>query len=502
MKHSKFLIPAVAAFFAVVLTSCGNVTSNSDSTNSSSDSSSTSGSTSSTGQDELYICVYDGGYGTEWLQQMASDYQKKTGVVVHAEASTSILDRLEDQLENGADYDIYMSHDINWQNFAARDLLANLDDLYTKEIDNKGTTFEQRVASGASELSVAENGKGDEHHYKVCYTQGAGGFLYNIDMFNKNGWTIPTTYQELTALCSTIVSAQIEIPGSRKTVVPFAWSGSDRQYYWDYPVFEWWAQLAGLDKIEKIKQYKGDDGSYSKGYEMYNPATNYKEFLQAYDMWYNLIAKNAAYSAEGAYGAKLATAQAQFANGEAAMIPYAQWGKYEIESATAGDLSFDIAMMKTPKATSSSIDVNYQVGFGDSIIVPNNIKDHSKELAKNFIAYMSTPEACRTFAEKSQGAFLAFDYSNVDLSEIEATDTFIKSVHEKLTDTTCFNLVSTNPITYWNVNKVMPWIENTYYYTSACSKPAENTSSIIGNIIYGKAQTGWNVWLRNAGLSD
>jgi hypothetical protein len=103
---------------------------------------------------------------------------------------------------------------------------------------------------------------------------------------------------------------------------------------------------------------------------MYNPTSYYKEFLQAYDMWWNLIGNKSANSISSSYSDSLGTAQSNFNAGKSAMIPYAEWAKYELESTNGGKLDFDIAMMKTPKATASSQDMNYMVGFGDSMIIP------------------------------------------------------------------------------------------------------------------------------------
>lgn len=465
-----FILPLMVLSLGCTLASCGNNTRASD---------------------ELRICVYDGGYGTEWLNQMAKDYEAKTGIKVIPEVDSTILDRIEDQLENVSDYDIYMSHDINWQNYAARGLLANLDDLYSRKVDGfENTTFKDRVIDGALEYSKTAGEDETEHFYKVCYTQGAGGFIYNVDMFKDNGWEVPETYDELVALCNTINEAKIQIDGTRNTVKPFAWSGADRQYYWDYIVYEWWIQLAGDAKIETFKQFSSA--------EVYNPDGNFKEFIQAYEMWYNLIAIAPENSTTDSYSQKLVSAQAQFANGEVAMIPYAQWAKKEIQNAVGHALDFDIAMMQTPKAVAGAQDYNYLVGFGDSMIIPENTPN--KEIAKDFILYMATAEACKTFIEKSEGAFLAFDYSDIDLSSIEVNDTYIKSVHDKLTKSKGFNLASKSEIAIWNVNTFMPWIENQYFYQSACSKPESATPTIIGNDIYKRAKEGWTVWSRNAGI--
>jgi ABC-type glycerol-3-phosphate transport system substrate-binding protein len=481
MKKNTMLFLALGALTSLAgLTACG-------------------GGSAAKADDEIWICVYDGGYGTTWLKDVSDSFTAKTGIKVHYDADTSVLDRIESALKDGGDYDIYMSHGINWQSYAANGWLANLDDLYTTSVDGYSGTFSDRLANGATALSKITSDDGAEHYYKVCYTQGAGGFVYNVDMFKTNNWSVPTTYDELKTLCQTITAAKIS-DGERGYVTPFAWSGKDRQYYWDYPVFEWWYQLAGKDKIDTVTKYMGPTGKYVDGYEMYNPSSYYKEFMQAYDMWYNLIASDSANSMASSYSATLASAQANFVNGKSAMIPYAQWAKYELSAiADGGTLPFNIAMMKTPKATASASDCNYMVGFGDSMVIPANSKQI--ENSKKFLNYMATEEACKTFVKDSNGAFLAFDYTKVDLSDMEASDTFIKSVHEKLS-TTNFSLSSTNPITYRTVNCVMPWVYNKYYYQSACQDNASFTAEKVGALVYNTAKTNWPTWLRNASLTD
>ena len=101
------------------------------------------------------------------------------------------------------------------------------------------------------EVSKLEDG----HYYKVCYTQGAGGLVYNKTMFEQNGWSVPTTYAELKALCKTIADAHL-MTDNLEPIVPIVWSGADREYYWDYIVFEWWAQLGGEEAINNYKAFE------------------------------------------------------------------------------------------------------------------------------------------------------------------------------------------------------------------------------------------------------
>ena len=476
MKRKLILLPLVALAMPL-LTGCGGGQERNENT--------------------LMVCVYDGGYGTAWIDQVAKDYEAKTGVKVQWEADQSILDRITSDLENPT-YDVYMSHDISWQSFAAQGLLAELDDLYAKEVEGTGKTLKQRLIKGAEEIS-----KFQDHYYKVCYTAGAGGLVYNVDMFKEHGWSIPKTYDELKALCQTIYEAEISV--GLDTVVPIAWS-ADREYYFDYLVFEWWAQLGGEEAINNYKTFKGPDGKYATGYEVYNPTGAHKEFYQAYQMWYDLFTPEAnhKYSNVNPQDTKLVQANSMFASGKAAMIPYAQWAKWEIQSNSGIKFDFDVAMMKTPRANSEvTKDYNYNVGFGDSIVVANNIPDESKALAKDFIAYLAGKEACKTFVDKAQGAFLAFDYSDVDLGDL-LKDTYIKSVYEKLTDCTQFNLVSTNPVAYVNSAAIMPWLNNNYYYSKAFAAP-DNTDyapAAVGQTIYESAKGSWPSWVAKAGVKD
>ena len=448
------------------------------------------------GENELYITVYDGGYGTEWIDSVSKAYSAKTGVKVIWKADQSILDRMDSELE-APESDIYMSHDIRWQEYAEAGQLEVLDDLYEMEVDGIGKTFKNRLCKGAEEVSRLEDG----HYYKVCYTQGAGGLIYNKTMFDENGWSVPTTYDELVTLCQTINSAHVETDEPGQYVKPIGWSGGDREYYWDYIVFEWWAQLGGAEAINKYKAYLGDDGKYNTGYQVYNPSTNHKEFVQAYQLWRDLIVANKSFSNNNAQDAKLFNVNSMFASKQVAMVPYAQWAKYEIQQNSGIQFDFDIAMMKTPRVSGAKGDFNYNVGFGDSMVIPSNIPDTSKSVAKDFLKYLATAEACKTFVDKARGAFLAFDYSDVDLGDL-LDDTYIASVYNKLTTCTNVNVCSMNPVAYINSASIMPWIGNTYYYSKAFSDPSNSaySSSTVGQNLYTTAQNGWASWVRLAGF--
>lgn len=439
----------------------------------------------------LAILAYNGGYGTEWLEDICLKFEEETGISVSYATDATILDKMDSQLVDVSDYDIYMSHGIAWQNYAERGLLANLDDLYESDVGG-GKKFKNRFASDPSVYSKYKNDEGEEHYYKVAFTQGAGGIVYNIDMFEKNGWTVPETYDELVTLCDKIVAAGI---------VPFAWAGSgqNRDYYWDYPIYEWWAEMDGVDKINEWLTFKGADGTYKNGYDNFDPNGKYANFKKAYQMWYDLIAAKPQNSNDRAYGTTLSTAQAMFFNQEAAMIPYGQWAKHEIEKAMGKDFTFDVAMMHTPKVNKDSKNYNFMVGFGDSMIVPEN--SPNKEAAKDFLRFMSGEYACKAFVEKADGPFLSFDYSTIDMTDLNNSSTYIKSIYDILTKSVNFSTASNSPILVLNGDtKIQPWFNNERYYSAALQKPSANTPDEVMKKLYDSAKNSWPSICRTAGV--
>ena len=480
MKKSKKMVSILGAVLTMgVLSACGGGTPRQPGT--------------------LSIMFYNGGYGDNWVKEIVDQYMEETGNIVEAVPDKTISSKAETNLasKNGSEYDIFISHDLNWQNFADRGLLANLDDLYeSKTIE--GDKFADRVLPAAKEISKYKAVRdSEEHYYKVCLTQGAGGFVYNEDLFASKGWTVPTTYAELTALCKTI--SETTIDGGSDKYIPFAWAGGGetRDYYWDYPIFEWWAEMDGIEAIEAWKTFKGADGTYAKGYDNFDPEGKYKNFKEAYKMWYDLVALNNNYSNKDAQGAQLTTAQDLFFSGKAAMIPYGQWAKYEIESAKRQDFTFNVRMMKTPRVSATNDYYNFMVGFGDSMIVAKN--SPNLEVAKDFLRYMATKTACKTFVKEAQGPFLAFDYSNVDLTDIRAENSYIDSMYKILTECVNFSIASNSPITVANGDiEIQPWFGNTRYYKEAFVTPANNTPDIVFEKVYAAAKDAWARLCRNA----
>lgn len=482
----KSILTLIVATLLFTISSCNNGSGNSQ-----------------TGSRNLKIAVYLGGYGQVWINTLARAFEAENeGVTIEIEANPDLPSEIPNRLENRSDDDLFFSHGIQWEKAAVQGYLENLDDLYQMEVEN-GVKFEERVLE-----SFLNTAKFNGHYYKVPWTNGAGGLIYNKKMFDKHGWEVPTTYDELVELCTTIYDAKIKVdPNNMKpnapTIKPFVWSSET--YYWDYLVYDWWAQLAGVDKIDTYTKLESP--------EVFNPETN-PEQMKAFEAWVDLVAKNPQYSMEDSVGKQYMAAQMDFLNGFAAMIPCAQWLEMEMISNIDPEI-MEMAIMPAPFLSEAKKDengnpirVNYAVGAGDSIIIPSHSKE--KDIAKEFLRFIARNENLKIFTEKTNGVMLAMDYSEVEFDESKLS-TFAKGILDINKNSQKFDLYSQSLLVLdgklsiqWAPEGIQHYADYVNYYNNSeylnnpSSYPEKDVLATFKNV-YNTVENNWNKWLDEIG---
>ena len=127
----------------------------------------------------LNITYYNGGYGQAWIEEMKTEFEKDyPGVTVRLTASDNVTGTLQTELENSPD-DIYISHDIAWETYGTKGLIADLTtDLYEATIytdsnqDGLPIRFKDLLTQSSLTCSAYMG-----HYYKVAQVQGAGGIF-------------------------------------------------------------------------------------------------------------------------------------------------------------------------------------------------------------------------------------------------------------------------------------------------------------------------------------
>ena len=178
-----------------------------------------------------------------------------------------------------------------------------------------------------------------EGTYAVPYVANAAGILYNRDMFEEHGWTIPTTWDELLTLCDTIQGEGIQ---------PFYFGFKDT---WTC-LAPWNAMAVDLAPADASKQVNRGETTFAKEYR--EVSEKYLELLQ--------------YGPEDPFAYGYNDACTAFARGESAMYPIGSYAAPQILSVNP-DLNLDSFVMPANDAAdgntlNSGIDLQFCVTAG------------------------------------------------------------------------------------------------------------------------------------------
>ncbi len=380
----------------------------------------------------LNIILYNAGWGSEWLEDVITKWESenegyKVNLTAKYEVKTLINRHLSSR--NNTD-DLYITTDSGWRNYAYQGKFAPLDDLMSETVD--GMTVEEKV-NDEFRSSLKMNVSGEEHVYRLPWTSGFGGIYYNAKMFEENGWKVPTTTSELTALVKEILENPVEVKGDdAASVKPFVYTGENTDYF-DYAIFNWWMQLAGYDKVKEFYNYES-----AENFNWQNKDSAYSSLKTVVDYWKTLFSdvtietidesgKKTTEQTSTYIGGSLSytnhQAQQDFFNGKAAMIFDGDWIYNEtLEYGTKPD-GFEMKLMKTPVFDGAKdTDVSYVIGSDQYIAIPASSK--KQDLAKSFIKTMISNWSLSNFTNKSHG-FLA--YQNTDSSSIDTSNSYISS---------------------------------------------------------------------------
>lgn len=370
------------------------------------------------------ICLNEG-YGKEWIEEAVRLWEKKNpGYTVNLNATSDASSIIESDLsKKGNTDDVYISVSSKWKRYAGGGRFLALDDLLDEQVD--GMALKDKINDEYKNSIYFKTQTGETHTYRLPWTSGIGGIMYNAKMFEENHWQVPTTYDELVALCKTIIDARIPSDPSDPTsayVYPFAYTGSNTDYF-DYTTFTWWSQLVGTEAINSFKNYTKDSLSNFA----YVSNKTYAGLEKATEMWNNLFNNpNLKISDPEDISRDNHTSQKNFMNGKAAMMFNGDWVYNEmLNYSTTKTLpsNFELKIMKTPKATDAlEEDASYIIGEDQYIAIPATTS--KPDLAKDFIKTLVSDDVLKIFHNEAHG-LMAYRLSK---GSYDTQDSFMKSL--------------------------------------------------------------------------
>lgn len=371
-------------------------------------------------QNVLNIVCINAGYGRVWIdkiaEQFTADHPEITVKIRADRNSESIIQQDLNKSKNPDD--LYISVGAVWKSYAAQGYFADLSDLIEEEVD--GVKVKDKIADEYAESIYYTRSNGEVKCYRLPFTSGIGGIFYNKKMFEENGWTVPTTFNELVALCDQINAAKLAVAGTDDVAVkPFTYAGTDSDYF-DYTVFDWWSQIVGKDAIKEFLKYESvNNFDVSKN-------STYAALKTATEKWYQLFNADSTYYVPNNNTTTAENAQKQFINGYAAMMFNGDWLYNESLNYTDSGTfqNFELGLMKTPiinEANDNYVNTSYVIGEDQYIAIPASSK--KKDLAKSFIKAIISDAGCETFTKEAHG-FLAYkaDYDKMDIDNAYMQD--------------------------------------------------------------------------------
>ncbi|WP_298868241.1 N-acetylglucosamine/diacetylchitobiose ABC transporter substrate-binding protein [uncultured Microbacterium sp.] len=315
--------------------------------------------------------IFDGGYGIDYVENSAKIMEankKLGGVSVKVSSSTKIAQELQPRFVGGNPPDLIDNsgaNSIGWNTIL--DQLETLDDVLDSN-NLEGTKISDTLFAG-----VKDPGTFDGNFVALNYVMTVYGIWYSSSLFEANGWTVPTSWQDLKALGAA---------AKAKGKYLFLWGKEAATYY-------------NTMVVDSAVIQAGDD--FRIPFENLDPkAWSHPAIQSILEILYEII--QAGYIKPGGAGTQFTQAQAQWSLDEAALLyPSGSWIENEMKKTTKdgftmkgfAELPLD-GNQTTPKGT-------MRAEAGEPFIVPKKAKNPAG--GKELLRTMLSKESATAFAK-------------------------------------------------------------------------------------------------------
>ena len=293
----------------------------------------------------ISVCIFEAGYGTQWLTDMAKAFRRKTGIRVNVSKSY-LGGEIDSMIDGGtAPYDIVFALSSSFYRYQDRDLLAELSDVYNAVPEGESKPIKEKMNTNIYNKLLDDENK----IYQMSWVDSMCSLMYNKttldNVFGADNYTVPRTTDELYEFAQAIEAT--------KKAYPFVFSTQD--LYLIYGALTWWAQYDGYEKYYDYYQgyYTKEDGTKAialNGENMDSPGRK-----KSLEVCAKLYAKSAGFTHNSAASMTYAEAQTAFVGQgykgrdlkEVAMMTVGDWVQNEMGIYLAQKPQ-ELRMMRTP----------------------------------------------------------------------------------------------------------------------------------------------------------
>lgn len=337
------------------------------------------------GSNTIQIKAYKGGYGTEFIHELADKF-----VTIYPEYKVEFVEESSaiDYEKIGAEIAVPKSNqvdlyfvtglDINhiltrsYSVLRKRDvvLLEPLDEIYKSKAigldgNEENETIQSRFFNGFEDLCKynGEFPKWKGTMFTLPWAESACGLFINKSVLDKYGVDIPLTSDEFVAAIQKIATN-----GKANNNYPFSWGGTNATGYWHYLFETWFAQYSGTDKFSNFMNCIPESGNIrAEGYKVYED----QGILKGLQAMYQIMDIN--YVPTGSASKSHMEAQTEFINGRTAFMANGDWVMHEMKR-DYYEQAKNIMMIGMPILSS----IGTEIGISDSELhtLVANIDEH------------------------------------------------------------------------------------------------------------------------------
>ncbi len=317
---------------------------------------------------DLEVQAFQGGYGIDFYQTAGKELQvKNPSLKMKVEGNPRIWEQLRPRLVGGTPPDLMlpgwgMDH---WALVAEGQVLALDDAINSPAYDGK-TPWKDTF-----EPSMLALGQQDGHQYVLPFYFSMMGWWFDPNVFAKNGWTVPKTYDDLLTLGEKIKA---------KGMAPITFQGKYPYYMIDGMLLPWLVSIGGPDALKAAQNL--EPGAWKSA-----------AMVQSAKMIDDLNKKG--FFEKGAVALSHTESQQEFLQGKAAMIPCGTWLYSEMKNVMPPTAKMEY--MRPPVVKDGKGDaLTVQIGI-EPWMVPKDAKNPDGAVA--FYKYMTSLPKAKQFVE-------------------------------------------------------------------------------------------------------
>ncbi|SDD14925.1 N-acetylglucosamine/diacetylchitobiose ABC transporter substrate-binding protein [Auraticoccus monumenti] len=369
--------------------------------------------------------IFNGGYGVDYVEFAAQIMGANMGVTPEITPSTAISTELQPRFVGGNPPDLIDNSGSQQIGFNA--ILSQLEDLtdVIDAVNYEGTPIRDTLYGG-----VLAPGTFGDKLAAINYVLTVYGIWYSASLFEENGWTVPTTWDE---------ALELGAQAKEQDKYLFVWGKEAATYYQTMAIES--AIMQGGDEV-RLALENLEPECWSKP-AMQDVFTKMAEAVEK------------GYFAPGGAGTQFTAAQAQWSNDQEALLyPSGAWIENEMKSQTADDFEMKgFPGLVVDRATAALPEGALHSTAGEPFIVPSQAANVAG--AKELLRAMLSEAAATNFAKEKlaptvvQGTVPADGFGSTALvSQTEMLEAAGENIFT-------FNFVSTygmnaDQLTVWN----------------------------------------------------